>query len=154
MEVVGVVVARGQNHNVLLEVHLLGSLEGDAEVSQLEFAQPAFILVVGLRVEHEGLAICQSLTSVVHCLAVLVDCTKSLVAHTVSGQETHSAESLVEYRIFEYVGTGDEVHPSVGEFQADTKGVVQAVLVVRYHDYGSTVDGYIFQAHDMLLAEI
>jgi hypothetical protein len=76
------------------------------------------------------------------------------MAHTVCRQKTHGAESLVEYRILEYVCTGDEVHSSIGELQADAQRVVETVLVVRNHDCGSSINGHIFKTDDMLLTEV
>jgi hypothetical protein len=76
------------------------------------------------------------------------------VAHAVCGQETHGAECLVKDRIFEYVGTGDEVHAPICKLQADAQGVVKAVLVVRNHDCGCAIYGNIFQTDDMLLTEV
>jgi hypothetical protein len=76
------------------------------------------------------------------------------VAHAVCGQETHCAESLIEYRIFEYIGAGYEVHAPIGELQADAQGVVEAVLVVGNNNCWCAIYGDIFQTNDMLLAEV
>ena len=76
------------------------------------------------------------------------------MAHTVCWQKAHSSQGLVEDWVLEHVSSRDEVHTSVRKLKTYAQRVVEAVLVVGYHDTGSAIDRYILKADDMLLAEV
>ena len=154
VEIVGVVVARGQYHHIALKLHLLGSTKCDAQISNLEGAEPTLILVSRLGIHHKGLAIGKCLTRSIHSLVILIYGSKAVITHTVCREQTQSTQCLIKNRILEYISACNEVHTSVGECKADTKGVIQAVLMVRHHNHRGTIGRHIFHTYNMLLSEI
>ena len=64
----------------------------------------------------------------------------ALMHHPESGTKAHPEDELPEQGVDrEGVGPGDEAHLPVVDGQENAQCVVQAVLVIRYHDHGRPV---------------
>ena len=79
---------------------------------------------------------------------------QSLITHSIRRQKSHCAQSLVEDRIIEDIGSRKEIHSPVRQFETDAERVVETVLMVGYDNCGCSVYGDILQSQYMFLLEI
>ena len=153
VEVVGVVVARGQHEHFLLETSLPRRFEQDVQVGQRELPQPMLVLVPRFGVNHHRAVEQQFLLDVLEGGGVVGQRCFAVEGQPVGGDEPQPMQGFPDCGL-EHVGAGHYAYfalvPAAVNGHEHAQHVRQAVLVVGHH-HQWPLGGYAFRVQPVSL---